>query len=251
MKPIKYFELSRLGLLFKMEICRNKKGLLMTLFVLLGLNLTGFILENIFSNTRVYSSHNSGFVFFMLIGGFIVSSFAFNDLSNPLKRLHYLTLPATTFEKTLSMWLLTCITWIIIFTLSYIAFSFITNAIGSAIFSKVTFYAFDPLSSKAINGIKFYIVLQSVFLAAAVHFRGYVFIKTLFTILVFAIVCGIVFYFLMADLFSSNMDTLDNFNPMDDKSFNQLWQVIKYLFWWVLAPISWVVTFLGLKEQEV
>jgi hypothetical protein len=247
-----YFDISRFWLLLKMELYRSRKGILIALVIIFGLLFTGFILENIFAGKKVFDSHPAGYAFFLLLGGFIISSLAFNDLSNPLRRYNYLTLPASTFEKFISMWFLTCVVWIVVFTLAYTVYTMIANTIGYLFFSNVTFPAFWPLTKTPINAIKYYIVIQGIFLVGAVYFRGYVFPKTIFTLLLFGIVSGIIFYIIMADLFHSNVEcTLEECNPMKEKSFCQIWQVIQWMFWWMLAPLCWLSTFLGLKDQEV
>src|SRR3972149_8760573 len=77
-----YIEPSRFWLLLKMELFRSRKGFLLTFVVTFGLLFTGFVLENIFGTDKVYDSHHANYAFFLLIGGFILSSLAFNDLSN-------------------------------------------------------------------------------------------------------------------------------------------------------------------------
>jgi len=246
-----YFGPSRFWLLLKMELFRSRKGLLITFVITCGLLFTGFILENIFSSNKVFDSHTGNYTFFLLIGGFILSSLAFNDLSNPLRRYNYIMLPASTFEKFVSMWLLTCAGWIILFTLAYTVYALIANSIGHLFFKNMTFLAFEPLAKVTVNSIKYYIVFQAVFLVGAVHFRGYVFPKTIFTLLVFGMVCGLIFYLIMADIIHSDFECPGDFNPLQGGTLGQIWQVVMWLVWWVMAPLCWIITYIGLKEQEV
>jgi hypothetical protein len=246
-----YFEPSRFWLLLKMELYKIRKGFLLTFVVIFGLLFTGFILENIFSSNKIFDSHPAGYAFFLLIGGFILSSLAFNDLSNPLRRYNYLTLPASTFEKFFSMWLLTCVCWIIMFTLTFIIYTLIANSIGHLFFKKMTFLAFEPLAKTPINSIKYYIIFQAIFLVGAVHFRGYVFPKTIFTLLLFGMVCGIIFYVIMADIIHSDFECPGDFNPLLEKPLLKIWHIVRWLVWWMMAPLGWVITYMGLKDQEV
>jgi len=246
-----YFEPSRFWLLLKMELFRSRKGFLLTFVITFGLLFTGFILENIFGTSRVFDSHQAGYSFFLLTGGFILSSLAFNDLSNPLRRCYYLTLPASTFEKFVSMWLLTCVFWIIMFTLTFIIYALMANSIGHLIFRKITFLAFEPLAATPINSIKYYIIFQVVFMVGAVHFRGYVFPKTIFALLLFGMVCGIIFYVIMADLIHSSDECPAGFNPLKEGTLLQIWHIARWLVWWVMAPLGWVITYAGLQDQEV
>jgi hypothetical protein len=246
-----YFEPSRFWLLLKMELFRSRKGFVLTFVITFGLLFTGFILENVFGTARVFDSHQAAYSFFLLTGGFILSSLAFNDLSNPLRRYYYLTLPASTFEKFVSMWLLTCVFWIIMFTLTFIIYALMANSIGHLIFKKITFLAFEPLAATPINSIKYYIIFQVVFLVGAVHFRGYVFPKTIFALILFGMVCGIIFYVIMADLIHSNVECPAGFNPLKEGTLLQIWHIVRWLVWWVMAPLGWVITYTGLQDQEV
>jgi hypothetical protein len=246
-----YFEPSRFWLLLKMELFRNRKGFLITFVVTFGLLFTGFILENVFSSSKVFDSHAESYAFFLLIGGFILSSLAFNDLSNPLRRYSYLTLPASTFEKFISMWLLTCIGWIVMFTITFVIYSLIANSAGHFFFRTVTFRAFDPIDIGTATATGYYIIFQAVFLVGAVHFRGYVFPKTIFVLMLFSILCGLIFYFIMADIIHTADQCPPGYNPFGEKSLRQFWQIVSRLGQWLLAPLCWVITYTGLKEQEV
>jgi hypothetical protein len=246
------FNIARLGLLIRMELRKSFKGILIALVVIFGIAFTGFLLDNIFTSYKVYESHPYGYVFFLLLGGFIISSLAFNDLSNPLQRYTYLTLPASSLEKFLSIWLLTTIGWIVLFTFLFIIYSFFANTIGSIFLKSVTFKAFDPLSAIPLIGIKYYLTIQGIFLVGAVNFRGYAFLKTLFTIMIIGLAGGLIFYISMIDIANSNMEcTMEKCNPMQEHSYRLVWQIIQWLFWWVLAPLSWTLTYFGLKDQEV
>ena len=251
MNPTKLFSISRFFTLLKLELYRSRKAVLITFVITFGLLFTGLILETILGYKNVFESHPSSYAFALMMGGFILSSLTFNDLSNTLRRQNYLILPASTLEKYLSMWLLTCICWIIIFTLTYIVYALIANAIGHHLFRNMTYLAFVPFSRVPVGAIKFYIVLQGIFMIAAVHFRGFVFPKTILTLLLFGMVCGIIFYCIMTGLFHSDSEILAEYKPPKGTAVYQLWQAIIWLFWWVLAPLSWVITYIGLKEEEV
>jgi hypothetical protein len=234
-----------------MELFRSRKGLLITFVVTFGLLFTGFILENIFSSSKVFDSHADSFAFFLLIGGFILSSLAFSDLGNPLRRYSYLALPASTFEKFMSMWLLTCIGWIVMFTITFIIYALIANSAGHFFFRNVTFQAFDPFEITTMIAIGYYIIFQAIFLVGAVHFRGYVFPKTIFVVMLFGIICGLIFYLIMADIIHTADQCPPGYNPFRETSLIHFWHIVSAFGTWLLAPLCWVITYMGLKEQEV
>lgn len=201
-------------------------------------------------NLIVYK-HSGSYVFALLTGGFILSSLAFNDLGNTLKRYNYLTLPVSAFEKFFCMWLLTSIGWIILFTITYTLYTLLANIIGPIIFRQIEFLPFKPWSELVFSSILYYFVLHGIFLVGAAKFKGYVFPKTLFVIILFAIVSGFIIYLIMSDMFEIDPDMFDNPKVFERMPIHKIWMALQWMFWWVLAPLSWVVTYLALKEKEV
>lgn len=247
-----YFDISRFWLLLKMELFRSKNALCMTLVITFGLMFfLGLVVDIITQPKEVYK-HDENYAAAMLIGGFILSSLAFSDLTSTLKRYHYLTLPASTFEKFLCMWLMTGLGWILLFTLSFTFYTFIANPVGQLLFRYVTFIPFEPLGKLSTNAMKYYFVLHGIFLVGAVHFKGYVFPKTLFTLVVFAVLSGIVAYFIMKSSFllEHECTSAGDCEVLVEIEKHPAWRLITQLFWLVFAPLCWVITYLGLKEKE-
>lgn len=223
---------------------------MMALAIIIGiLFFLGLLLTPVFEPGLTYFEHSSGYAFTLLTGGFILSSMAYRDLGNPLKRYNYLTLPVSTLERFLSMWLLTSIGWVFLYTFIYALYSLFANAIGQVIFTHITFETFNPLSGYAFKFMKYYVVLHGIFLAGAAEFRGFALPKTLLALVIFGAVCGGITYLIMKGYFDVEY-TLepDLFAGMP---VSQIWKVIQWMFWWLFAPISWIITYLGLKEQEV
>lgn len=251
MIPANYFNLSRFLQLLQLELFRSRKGILITLLVIFDLLLLGFVLESIFGYQKVFDSHPVAYAVALLAGGFILSSLAFQDLGNTLKRTNYLMLPASAFEKFLSLWILTCICWVIAFSALFVLFAAAANSLGHLFFSDITYVSFDLFGKTALTAIKYYVVIQGIFLAGAVHFRGYVLPKTILTLLLLGFVGGIIFYFTLSDLYPSHAEFIDQYVKMTGTPLFRLWLILKWLFWWMLAPLCWVITLIGLKEQEV
>jgi len=99
--------------------------------------------------------------------------------------------------------------------------------------------------------IRYYLIFQAIFLVGAVHFRGYVFPKTLFALLIFAMVCGFTFYLIMASVIHPDTECTKACNPLKNKMILQYLHIAQWLLWWILAPVCWIISYIGLKEQEV
>ena len=247
-----FFDFTRFWWLLKLELFRSRKGVLMTFLVIFGMLFFVGMLLALATEPQLKSfEHSEGYAYSLILGGFILSSLAYSDLGSTLRRYTYLSLPVSTLERFVSMWILTSIVWIVAFTLTYTVYTWVANYLGQLIFSRVTFYAFDPLSAFAITAMKSYFVLQGIFLVGAAHFRGYVFPKTVSVLIVLAVVCGTLIYFMLREPFLSEHECSGMDCELVDVMGEQpAWQVVKWFFWWVLAPLSWVITYLGLKEQE-
>ena len=247
------FVTSRFWLLVKLELVRSRKAIGMMLVITLGmLILFGLLLDIIVSNIRLVYDHHENYAASMMIGGFILSSLAFMDLSSSLKRSNYLTLPASTLEKFLSMWLLTSVGWVVLYTLTFWLYTVLVNPIAGLLFRSITFQQFEPFGEFSIKVIQYYFVLQGIFLVAAAHFKGYVFAKTVFVLVLFALIIGIVSYFIMRDSFLVEHEcTAGHCEILSSIEAHTGWRIVKWLFWWTLAPLCWTITYMGLKEKEV
>ncbi|ELR72015.1 hypothetical protein C900_02010 [Fulvivirga imtechensis AK7] len=248
----RYFDISRFWLLLKLEVFRSRKGILMTFVIVFGmLFFIGLLLDiAVDSHKRLYE-HTENYIFSLLAGGFVLSSLAFNDLGNSLKRYHYLTLPASTLEKFVCMWLLTSVGWMGLFTLTYFIYALIANPIGELLFAGVAFEPFNPLDDFAVNTMKYYFILHGIFLVGATHFKGYVLPKTLFVLVLFGAAIGTLAYFILKGVFLSDHECLGyECELLDEIVAHRFWMIIKWVFLWVLAPFCWVTAYIGLKEQE-
>lgn len=111
MNSNKFFSFSRFYQLLRNDILLNYKKYLLTI---VGAFILGFILMYLYMPTRIYSYSNSGFdatryssLFIMCLlglGAFVGS--AFSELSSKVKISNYLLVPASTFEKFLSQFII-------------------------------------------------------------------------------------------------------------------------------------------------
>ncbi len=247
------FDFTRFWRLIKMELYRSKKGITMTLVISFGvLFFMGLLLTPVFEPTMLVFQHSDGYAFQLLICGFILSSLTFNDLGNTLKRYQYLMLPASTFEKFLSMWLLTTVGWVAVYTMLYTVYTVFANFVGEMMYSYLSYIPFNPFSEFSLVTIRYYLALQGIFMVGATHFKGFVFPKTLISIIVFGMVLALIGYFILSGLPVAGMEQcVTEFEPLEGSALHTLWGILVWMFWWVLAPLCWVISYFGLKEKEV
>ncbi len=253
MTLLNHFEPARFWALLKLQLARSRKGVTMTFLIVFNLLFFVSMLLNLYVEpAQKVFTHYGDFTSSLLITGFILSSLAFRDLGHPLKRYHFLALPASAFEKFLSQWLLTSLGWTCLYTVAFTLYTWLANPLGQLLFPEVDFQPFNPLNPKAVSAIQFYLVLQSLFLLGSVQFRGYAFAKTIGVISVFTGLCLLAAYFIMKELFLSPHECHGyHCEYFDHFSHHWIWLVAKVLFWWLLAPLSWFITFLAIREKEV
>ncbi len=248
-----HFDLSRFWLLLKMELFKSRKGVLMTFVIVYGmLFFLDFLLSNFIDKGKLVHEHTGSYTFPLIVGGFILSSMAFGGLGSSLKRHQFLTLPVSSLERFLCMWLLTTVGWIASFTIAYSVYAVTVNQVGQAMFNNVTFRAFEPFGANTLTSIRYYFALQGIFLAGAVYSKGYALPKTLFALVVFFLICGVLTYLIMKDVFLAEHEC----NGLDCILLKRIdvhpvWAAAQWMFWWVLAPLTWVATYVGLNDQEV
>ncbi|MEQ9263391.1 MAG: hypothetical protein RLP14_09540 [Owenweeksia sp.] len=248
-----YFEPSRFWALLKLEAARSRKGIGMTFILVFDMLFFIAMLLHLYieSEEKIFD-HYDNYTSSLLITGFILSSLAFRDLGHRLKRYNYLSLPASAFEKFVCQWLLTSFGWIILFTIAYTLYTWLANPLGHFLFSGVEFNSFNPFHPKVFTSIKYYLVLQGIFLAGSAHFRGYAFVKTLGILSLFAAAGLLLAYVVLKDLFLSPHECHDTHCELFDHfGAHYIWPLAQWLFWWALAPLTWLITFLGIQEKEV
>lgn len=247
------FSIHRFLKLLKLELTRSMRGIFIAFEITFGmLFFIGFLLTILLEDTMIFFEHTSGYAFTLIVGGFVLTSLAFNDLGNSLKSYNYLTLPSSTFEKFLCMWLLTSVGWIVLYSLTYYLYTLAANPIGVIIDPHLQFEDFDPFSDFAVATMQYYFVLQGIFLVGATHFKGYVFPKTIFTLILAGLVGILLVYITMGDLLQEDGQAcLSEDNWLMDRPIYKIWLAVQWAFWWILPPLSWVISYLGLKGREV
>ena len=246
------FDISRFWKFMKLQLFKNRKGVFMIMAITFGmLFFVGFMLSVFLEHPEAYD-HTESYVSALLMGGFIISSLAFSETDRVLKRIGYLMLPISNLERFICMWLLTSIGWLIVFTISFTIYALIANPIGNLVFPATSFKVFNPFGAIARQTMLLYVALQGIFLLGAAYFRKYVLPKTMISIFIILGIVGLVLYFSLKEQFLADhyCTTEDECELVDAFAVHPVWYMAKGLFWFALAPLTWILSYWGLKEQE-
>jgi len=258
MKIKSIFDPKRFALLVRADIQQYSRTILIGTGIAAAIYFVSTIPPLLFPPHRIDSDFHQGFFPTMLfIAGFLFSAGVFSEIHKPVRNAYFFLLPASLFEKMLVRLLGSGICFALISILVYYLFSLISSGIA-AIYDWGSCPAFNPFTRDMLLTIAVYLVTHSIFLFGSVYFKKHPFMKTgvsLFALAVFlGMFAGIVFRIVYSDYFQG-MNFIDNgmftdFNCMNDFG-NTLASIFKYLFWIVLAPSCWVLTYLRLSETEV
>ena len=263
MEVNQYFSFARFGHLLQREFSQNKKIILMisaAAFLLIGGNALGW------AYNREHGFHEFAYPFYLLVGGFILTSLSFTEMNPPHGRLFYLTLPASSLEKFVSRWLITGIGFAVVYTLGYYLVSAIANGLGQSIFG-FDIGTFNFFTEMNLLVFQVYLAVQTIFLLGAIYFRKFAIFKTILSTVFFAIclalVALLIFRIVMYDLFEGlyqfrpEMSINGKIVPIEPShSFrefmeNNVENYARMLGFWVVPAVLLVVGYFKLKETEL
>lgn len=254
----------RVAILMRHDLVTNGKSIVTAFATLAGVVVGLFLIASATGGSGEF--HSSLFVNILLIGGFVVSSTAFSELTDPKTGIHYLMLPGSTLEKYLAKLLLTSIGWTVSILGLYVLATAVATLLGSLFFA-ATPGVFLPTSRAIWLSIAGYLVSQSIFLFGSIYFRKVAFLKTALAAIVVAFSLGILFvlttrlvfapvftgFFEMAPQYSgSNPMVALNIDPTRAQALARGLEAAGDVLTWIVTPIFfWVVGVLRLRETEV
>jgi hypothetical protein len=256
------FSIRRLGMLLRRDFSIGYKSVIIAMAAVGGF----VILVSVVSafGRELGPLHNPMYYPLLFIGGYIVTSLTFKELHLNGQSVFYLTLPGSGLEKFLSKLLVTSVGYAFGSLFFYTAISSAAEGINRLIFGYGHPF-FNPFEGTTMTVIAVYLVTQAVFLVGSVYFRKLAFIKTNLYIWLFgiglAIVVGVVGWLIFRDYaIGPRIELEPYFQRLGDSGEMQavlvpraekFGQVAKVLFWGVMAPVCWVISYLRLRETEV
>ena len=247
------FDFRRFSLLLQKELWTGNKKPPIIVGAVFGLLMlfAWFMIE-----TGEYKYLNFNLFSFLLFGGgFIFTSIIYYEFNDKTGTHHYLSLPASTFEKYLSKWFITAVLFPIVFVLLF----WIYVKLGDRLYYS---YTEESITTWFINNwwtfffIKIYFVVQSIYLVGAIAFQKYTFFKTSLTGILSFILFGILCLTAHRIIFASYYDGLEIVEGFDtnhatrDFVLGTMLNWAEYALWLLTPPIMWAAGFFKLKEKE-
>ena len=246
--------INRLALLFKRFFVENKQREL----IFWGITIAVFTIM-----------HQVGSVeMFTYIAGFIFAARMFNIFSYTPTGMHYLLIPATHTEKLIVNIVLSTFYFFTMILITYVIGSVLGNLLGNMIFDwnkPLNFELFNDSISNAWSSDKhngvFHLFMsfalsQSIFLLGSIYFKRSAVAKTFLSIILVAIVLGIIQYFIYRITFGSmHMNHVSiNFNLLNPIFVNEIlpdYKIAGTIFKYALIPFFWLVTYFRLTEKQI
>ena len=258
-------KLKRLILLIKRDFLTGYRGVLIAMASVAGFVILVSALSNIGGENGDF--HIGLFTSLLIVGGGIVTSLAFREMHLGERSYFYLTLPGSMFEKFLSKLLVTSIGYAVGTLAFYSAVALASEGINHLIFG-YSHPLFNPFTVEVLRIVALYLVIQAIFLAGSAYFKKLAFLKTVLVWNLFIIGTALVAGFAAWLIFRGDylvggmvkpeieilLNRLNNTGTMEAffvKVGGGFWLALKILFWAVLAPVCWLISYFRLTEIEV
>ncbi len=205
----------------------------------------------------------------LFFGGLLFTSRAFNELGSKEKGVDFLMLPASQFEKFITLFLISSIGYFLFYHISsYLSFKIIESTQLAALNQKIERnYDFLDNPKEKVYIYYSYIVLQAAFLLGATYFHKYSFIKTVLSIFAAGFGLWLVNCIIVTLIFGFGHDFWKRSVPFLLVSSLEggptSWHTTQYLIpeWlqntylfmikFVIAPVLWTIAYFRLKDQEI
>ncbi len=261
--------------LLRQEFYDQKKRIIVLAAVIFLIFLCSRFLQEFVHRFGGYIDYDyqEGIGGYLFAAGFIFTSICFSRSMHSKRGQHaWLMLPVHAHEKLIAK----IISYSLLYPLGLIVFTFISSLVNEGIMriiwhhSVPLFNLFDPMIWEMTGH---YIVMSSLFLMGAAYFRSAHLIKTVLAVLAFSvsltIILGLVTRIAYAPFFHDFMfsDTskassglyFGNIHVDENLLFSQFncdrWTkigsvIVKSVYWGLLAPLFWTVTYFRIREIE-
>jgi hypothetical protein len=244
----------------KINLAEHRKGLIIALSIILGIHFIIY-LTSAFTGPAE-EIHSIFFINALFVAGLIATSLVFRDFYAKDRGYFSLLLPASSFEKYLSKFIITTAGYVVGGVVVYFVYSCVAMGVTFALFGG-SYGIFNPFTGTLWKLIGGYLVAHSIFFFGAVFFRNAAYVKTLLSLIVLAIVFSIFASLVTAltavtwvdDILPFAMNGFQKFKLPNTGSLFTFFEVMRVVtrifFCFLMPPALWVIGFLRFKEIEV
>lgn len=249
MDNIKIFSTQRLIHLIKKSVYESKSNTLRLYIIMLG--IFGVVYTISMLNGAIPINVLSALYFVGLFTlGVFASGMAFANFRNKERTMNYLSLPASNFEKFLSEFLISTLGFLLSYTLIFYLFNALVVFVSKSYHVEVEF--FNLFDSNFLKNIRSFLIMHAVLFAGAATFKKVPPLNTGFYLFIIGIVL-VLYTSLFAWIFINGMENTGihiegEFEEtiMGEKMF----QIARFAFFYLWAPIFWTVAFFKVKEKQ-
>ncbi len=264
-KRNEYFNPGRFFLLLKRDFVTNYRTIIIAIAAIAGFVIFASAISALNQNGENF--HLKLYFMLLYIGGFIVTSRVFKELHNSQKSYTYVTLPGSPMEKFIERLILSSIGYALGTLLVYFVIAAISESLNQLLFG-YSHELLNPLSRIFLIAVAAFVVIQSLFLVGSVFFKKNSLIKTILMLTILAIVISVIAVliavFVFRESFEGIRQTRQEFKSLRELSDwlgmtegdlrlvgRGLWLGIRILFWAILAPLCWIISYLKFRKIEV
>lgn len=246
------FSLQRFQYVFRRFLVLNYKNMLIAFSAISGLLIFIAVLTSIGPRPVDQKSFIILSYIALFLGGFIVTSTAFSEMHKPEKSTHYLTLPASAFEKVFTSWLSTTVIFIL-FAISFFYAAWYVASTLAFFLTSTPFTAINFFDAKLWLMIGIYFAAQPIFFLGAIYFKGHNFLKTLLALFVISFAHS-VFQTLFGMIVFGEMVFNNSFDGANwtggEGFFLDLLHVLKIVGLYIIPPFLLIVSYIRFNERE-
>ncbi|MBN2724477.1 MAG: hypothetical protein JXR95_10440 [Deltaproteobacteria bacterium] len=209
---------------------------------------------------------------FLFLGGLYTTSRAYSEMHLGEASYSYISLPASTLEKTIGKVLIYGLGYALFVTVFYTGVSIFSEFLNGIFFSR-THPVFKPFGYNFWLMLSIFIVFQTIFLMGSAWFKSFSFIKTLLFLILLSFLTFIVVIVAFKLIFWSFFDGWNLNRGLDSllinlqkggtiqkmvdakrniESFDEVFKYIWKVFMWGLLPLGGIASvYFKLKETEV
>ncbi|RBL92930.1 hypothetical protein [Chitinophaga flava] len=267
MQPNNVLDFRRFGFYLRQHLLASWKSYMLGTLAILGIMLLFPLFILVTGNIPNRMTDLVGFYYVgLFFAGMLFTSMSFTDFINKEKGVHFLMLPASLFEKYISMFLITSIGFLLVYNLcASIGFFAIDNVVRSKTgMGLARNWEFFNTKNGAIYFYYGYVFLHAVFLLGAISFQRLAFFKTFVTTLL--ILGGL---YLLNTIFVWILFGNKMYYPFQQVPFllvatkggvynsemfiisEKMIKSYAFIAEYVLAPVLWTIAYFRLKDKEI